>query len=81
MDAKNFAVDNRSKDKEVENLAAGLPHRGVPILLRAFFVETVDLGDLAGFVVAANQGDATRVAEILDLAWIGRKDVKNLTML
>lgn len=54
MDAKNFAVDNRSEDEEVENLAASLPDRGVAILLRTFFVETIDLGDLAGFVVAAN---------------------------
>ena len=65
MDAKNFAVHNRAEDEEVKNLAAGLPDRGVAILLRTFFVETIDLGDLAGFVVAANESDPTRVAESL----------------
>ena len=60
--AQHFAVDDSTEDEEVEDLAAGLPDRGVAVFLLAFFVEAIDLGDLTGFVVAAHEGDAVRVA-------------------
>ena len=54
VDAKNGAVDNGGQNKEVEHLAARLPYGGVAVLLLAFLVETVHLGDLPGLVVAAH---------------------------
>lgn len=57
MHAEDFAVDDGGKREEVENLAAGFPDGGVAIFCLALFVEAVDLGDLAGFVVAADEGD------------------------
>ena len=57
VDTEHLAVDDGGEGEEVEDLAARLPHRGVAILLLALLVEAVDLCDLAGFVVAADQGD------------------------
>lgn len=57
MHAKDFTVNDGGKSEEVEDLTARLPDRGVAVFLLAFFVEAVDLGDLAGFVVAADEGD------------------------
>lgn len=62
VDTQDFAVDDGGEGEEVEDLAAGFPHRGVAVLLLAFLVEAVDLGDLAGFVVAAHEGDAVGVS-------------------
>ena len=58
VDAEHFTVDDGSEDEEIENLAAGFPDGGVAVFLLAFFVEAIDLGDLTGFVVAADEGDA-----------------------
>lgn len=60
--AKNFAVNDCSEDKEVEDLTACLPNRSVPIFLLALFVETVDLSNLTRLVVAADEGDTIRVS-------------------
>jgi hypothetical protein len=46
MDAKNLSVDNGSEDEEVEYVAACFPHGCVAVLLLAFFVEAVYLGNL-----------------------------------
>jgi len=62
MHAENTAVDDSGEGKEVKDLAAGLPDGGVAVFLLAFFVEAVDLGDLAGFVVAADEGDFVGVS-------------------
>jgi len=56
--AEHFAVDNGGEGQEVEDLTACFPDGGVAVFCLAFFVEAVDLGDLAGLVVAADEGDA-----------------------
>ena len=60
MHAQHFAVYDGRESQEVENLTARLPHTCVAILLLAFFVKAVDLGDLAGLVVSSNQSDFVR---------------------
>ena len=57
MHAQDFPVDDGGEGEEVEDLTAGFPNGGVAVFLLAFFVEAVDLGDLAGFMVAADEGD------------------------
>lgn len=62
MHAEDFAVDNGAENEEVEDLAAGFPDGGVPVLGHAFFIEAVDLCDLARFMVATDEGNAFRPA-------------------
>lgn len=57
MNTENLAVDDSSKDQEVEYLATGLPDRSVTVLLLTLLVETVDLSDLAGLMVATNESN------------------------
>lgn len=57
MNAENLPINNGCQCKEVKDLTARFPHRGVAVFLLAFFVEAVDLRDLAGFVVAAHERD------------------------
>lgn len=61
MNAENFAVNDCTKHKEIKDLAAGFPNRGVSVLRLTFFVETVDLSDLPRFVITTDESDAIRV--------------------
>ena len=63
MYTEDFAVDESGEGEEVEDLSGGFPDGGVAVLLVALFIKAVDLGDLAGFVVAADEGDTIGVAE------------------
>lgn len=62
VDAEDFAIYDCCENEEVEDLAAGLPDGGVAVFLLAFFIESVDLGDLSGLVVASNESDSIGVS-------------------
>jgi hypothetical protein len=47
VNAENLAVNDSSKDEKIKYLAARLPDRRVSILLLAFLVKAINLGDLA----------------------------------
>lgn len=59
-----MVLDESGKGEVVEEVGKVLPDIGVAILAQAFVVEAVDLGDLAGFVVATKNGDALRIADL-----------------
>ena len=59
---ENSPVDDGSKCHKVKDLGTSFPHRGVAVFLVTLFVESVNLGDLTGFMIAANQCDATWIA-------------------
>ena len=60
--AKNFTVDDGAKGHEVKDLTARFPDGCIAVLLDAFFVESVNLGDLSGLVVAPEEGHTVRVS-------------------
>lgn len=53
---KHLAVHDSSKRQKVEDLAAGLPHRGIAVFRLTLLVKAVDLGDLPRLMVASDQG-------------------------
>jgi hypothetical protein len=61
VNAEDLTINDSGKDEEVKDLAAGLPNRGVAVLLLTLLVEAVDLSDLTGFVVATDESDLIRV--------------------
>jgi hypothetical protein len=63
VNTENGAIDDCSEDKEVKDLTTRLPYGGVTIFLLTFFIKAIYLGNLAGLVVATNEGDAIRVSE------------------
>ena len=69
---ENSPIDASSKYHKVKDLGTSFPHRGVAVFLAALFVESVNLGDLTGFMIAANQSDATRVTGDRDQRQSGR---------
>ena len=64
VDTKDTAVDDSAEGKVVEDLAAPAPDVGGAVLALALVVEAVDLCDLAGLVVAADEGHALGVADL-----------------
>lgn len=64
MQTEDLAVDEGGEREVVEEIGKVLPNIGVAILAEAFIVETVDLSDLAGLVVATQNGDALGVADL-----------------
>ena len=62
MDAEHFAVNDCTEDQEIKDLATCFPDRSVTVLLLAFLVKSVDLGNLARFVIAPDEGHAIRIS-------------------
>jgi hypothetical protein len=65
VDTQDFAVNDGCQGQKVEDLATRLPYAGVAVLLLAFFVETINLGNLPGLVVAADESNAVGVSNML----------------
>jgi hypothetical protein len=62
VQTEDLVVDESSERQVVEEVCKVLPDVGVAVLSQALVVEAVDLGDLAGLVVAAEDGDAAGVS-------------------
>lgn len=63
VEAENLVVDQGSQRQVVEEIGKVLPYVGVAVLSKAFIVETIDLGNLSGLVVASENGDALGVSD------------------
>ena len=63
MHAEDLVVDYDGQCEEVEHVGEVVPHVRVAVFAGALGVETVGLGYTPGFVVAADEVDAVRVAE------------------
>ena len=72
VNTENLSIDDCGEDHEVEDLATGLPDGSITVLLVAFFVEAIDLGDLTRLVIATDQGYAIRVTKNQESALIGQ---------
>ena len=64
MHAEDAAIDDGAEGKVVEDFATPAPYVAAAVLTLTFIVKTVDLGDLARLVVAADEGHALRVADL-----------------
>ena len=66
VDAENaaLAAHHRTQQDVVKHLAAVAPHIDAAVLAETLVVETVDGGDLAQLVVAADERDLVRIADL-----------------
>jgi hypothetical protein len=62
--AEDLIVDDDGQGEEVEHVGEVVPHVGVAVLARALGVEAVRLCDATRLVVAADEMDAVRVAQL-----------------
>jgi len=60
----DLVLDESCEGEIIEEIGEVPPYVGVSVLPQAFVVETVDLGDLARFVVASKDGDAIAVPQL-----------------
>jgi hypothetical protein len=58
VEAEDLVVDEGREGEVVEEIGEVLPDVRVAVFAQAFVIEAVDLGDLAGLVVAAEDGDS-----------------------
>ena len=64
MQTEDLVVDQSGKRQIVEKICEVFPDVRISVLAEALVVETVDLGDLAGLVVTAEDGDALGVPDL-----------------
>lgn len=62
--AEDLVVDDDRERQEVEHVGEVVPHVGVAVLARAFGVEAVRLRHAARLVIAADEVDAVRIAQL-----------------
>ncbi len=58
MEAEDLVLYDGRHGQVVEQICEALPHVGVPVFSEALVVEAVNLGDLAGLVVAPEDSDS-----------------------
>lgn len=63
VQTEDLVVDERGEREVIEKVGEVLPDICVSVFAQTLVVEAVHLGDLAGFVVAAEDGDALGVAD------------------
>ena len=63
MQAENLVLDKGSKREIVKEIGEVFPDVSIAVFTETFVVEAVDLSNLAGLVVAAEDGDAMGVAD------------------
>ena len=63
MEAEDLILDEGGQRQKVEEVGEVLPDVRIAIFSKALIVEAVNLSDLTGLVVAAEDGDARRVAD------------------
>ena len=62
MHTEDAAVNDSTERKVVEDLATPAPYIRRAVLALALVVKAIHLSDLPALVVAANEGDAVRMA-------------------
>ena len=61
--AEDLVVDKGSEGEVVEKVSEVFPYVCITVFSKALIVEAIDLGDLAGFVVATEDRNALRVSD------------------
>ena len=64
MDTEDFVVNYGREAQVIENLSAVAPNINRSILAQALVIKTIDLSDLARFVVPADQSDPVWIAHL-----------------
>lgn len=64
MQAEDLVVNQGGEGEVIEEVGEVFPDIGVAVFSKTFVVEAVDLGDLAGFVVATENGDSLWISDL-----------------
>ena len=64
MKAEDLVIDKGGEGEIIKKIGEVFPDNRIAILTKAFVIETIDLGDLAGLMVASEDRDALRVTDL-----------------
>ena len=64
VQTEDLVFNEGSEGEVVEEVGEVFPHVRIAVFAKALVVEVVDLGDLTGFVVATEDGNTLRVANL-----------------
>lgn len=64
VQTEDLVFNESSEGEVVEEISEVFPHVGVAVFAKALVVETVDLGDLTGLVVATKDGNTLGVTNL-----------------
>lgn len=64
METEYLVVDESGEGQEVKEISEVFPDIRVTVFPQTLVVETVHLGDLTRFVVAAEDGDTLRITDL-----------------
>ena len=64
VETEDLVVDEGGEGKVIEEVCEVFPDIGVAIFSEALIIEAVDLGNLSGFVVSSENGDALGVSNL-----------------
>lgn len=64
VEAEELVLNNCSEGEEIEEFSEALPHIGVAVLPAALIVKSINLGDLARFVITSQDGQSVFVAHL-----------------
>lgn len=62
VEAEDLVIDEGGEGEVIEQISKVFPNVCISIFSETFVVETVDLGDLARFVISAKNGNSLRVS-------------------
>lgn len=62
--AENLVLDKGGEGEVIEEVGEVFPDIGVAVFAQALVVKTVDLCDLAGFVISSENGDTLGVTDL-----------------
>ena len=60
----HLVINKRCQGKEIEEVSEEPPDVGIAVFAQALVVEPIHLGNLTGFVIAAQDGDAIAVPQL-----------------
>ncbi len=63
VNGEDLVLDDGREGEIIEDLGAVSPNVDAAVFAEALIVKSVHLGDLAGFVISADEGDAIGVAD------------------
>lgn len=64
METEDLIVNKGCEGKVVEEVGEVFPNVCVAVLSKTFIVETVDLGDLSGFMISSKDGDSGWISDL-----------------
>lgn len=62
--AEDLVIDQSGQGEVIEEIGEIFPNVGIAVFSETLIVETIDLGDLTGFMISSKNSDSARVSDL-----------------